>query len=126
MRRSMDEKRQTKQSASDGGWRPVLRRMDQAAVAGLVLCALVGMGVYWVVQGGPRGELIEIDRAGAADGAVSGRHQQGGVAGVGASCRRWARRSRGGLWSRGWRRGGLWIMRICCACTGSGRGRWSR
>ncbi len=45
------------------GWRPVLRRADQAVVAGLVLCALVGMGVYWVVQGGPRGELIEIDRA---------------------------------------------------------------
>jgi competence protein ComEA len=37
--------------------------MDQAAVAVLVLFALVGMGVYWVVQGGPRGELIEIDRA---------------------------------------------------------------
>ena len=43
--------------------RPILRRMDQAAVAVLVLFALVGMGVYWVVQGGPRGELIEIDRA---------------------------------------------------------------
>jgi competence protein ComEA len=37
--------------------------MDQATVAGLVVCALVGMGVYWVVQGGPRGDLIEIDRA---------------------------------------------------------------
>ena len=48
---------------SRGRWRPVLRRMDQAAVAVLVLFALVGMGVYWVVQGGPRGELIEIDRA---------------------------------------------------------------
>ena len=46
-----------------GRWRPILRRMDQAAVAVLVLFALVGMGVYWVVQGGPRGELIEIDRA---------------------------------------------------------------
>jgi competence protein ComEA len=32
-------------------------------VAALVTLALVGMGVYWVVQGGPRGELIEIDRA---------------------------------------------------------------
>ena len=41
----------------------MLRRMDQAAVAALVTLALVGMGVYWVVQGGPRGELIEIDRA---------------------------------------------------------------
>ena len=37
--------------------------MDQAAVATLVLCALVGMGTYWFVQGGYRGELIEIDRA---------------------------------------------------------------
>jgi competence protein ComEA len=37
--------------------------MDQAMVALLVGCALVGMGVYWVVQGGPRAELIEIDRA---------------------------------------------------------------
>ena len=41
----------------------MLRRMDQAAVAVLVLLALVGMGVYWIVQGGPRGELIDIDRA---------------------------------------------------------------
>jgi competence protein ComEA len=45
------------------GWRPLLRRADQAAVAGLVLMALVGMGMYWFVQGGHRGELIEIDRA---------------------------------------------------------------
>jgi competence protein ComEA len=37
--------------------------MDQVMVALLVGSALVGMGVYWVVQGGPRGELIEIDRA---------------------------------------------------------------
>jgi competence protein ComEA len=59
----MTEKRQAKQPASGGGWRPVLRRMDQAAVAALVAVSLVGMGVYWVVQGGPRGELIEIDRA---------------------------------------------------------------
>lgn len=46
-----------------GGWRPLLRAADQVAVAGLVLLALVGMGVYWVMQGGLRGELIEIDRA---------------------------------------------------------------
>jgi competence protein ComEA len=32
-------------------------------VAMLIACALAGMGVYWVIQGGPRGELIEIDRA---------------------------------------------------------------
>jgi competence protein ComEA len=37
--------------------------MDQVAVGTLVALSLVGMGVYWVVQGGPRGELIEIDRA---------------------------------------------------------------
>jgi competence protein ComEA len=43
--------------------RLVLRRWDQAAVAGLVLCALAGMSVYWVVNGGPRDGLIEIDRA---------------------------------------------------------------
>ncbi|HEY3392092.1 MAG TPA: helix-hairpin-helix domain-containing protein [Lacipirellulaceae bacterium] len=43
--------------------RPLLKRADQAAVATLVAFALVGMGVYWFVQGGHRGELIEIDRA---------------------------------------------------------------
>ncbi|MEX2318193.1 MAG: helix-hairpin-helix domain-containing protein [Pirellulales bacterium] len=43
--------------------RALLRRADQAAVAALVVAALTGMGVYCVVQGGPRGELIEIDRA---------------------------------------------------------------
>jgi competence protein ComEA len=37
--------------------------MDQAAVASLVAIALGGMGVYWFVKGGHRGELIEIDRA---------------------------------------------------------------
>jgi competence protein ComEA len=37
--------------------------MDQAAVASLVLLALAGMGAYWFVHGGHRGELIEIDRA---------------------------------------------------------------
>ena len=48
-----------------GRWQPVLRAGDQAAVAGLVLLALAGMGAYWIVQGGLRGELIEIDRAAA-------------------------------------------------------------
>jgi competence protein ComEA len=43
--------------------RPLLRRADQAAVACLVGAALVSMAAYWVVQGGPRGNLIEIDRA---------------------------------------------------------------
>lgn len=51
------------QSATGQVWRPVLRRADQAVVASLVVLAMAGMGVYWVVQGGPRGELIEIDRA---------------------------------------------------------------
>ena len=58
----MPENPRAKRPAS-GGWRPLLRRMDQAAVAVLVLFALVGMGAYWVWLGGPRGELIEIDRA---------------------------------------------------------------
>jgi competence protein ComEA len=59
----MAEEQQTKQSSDDLGWRPVLRRMDQAVVAVLVATALVGMGTYWVVKGGPRGDLIELDRA---------------------------------------------------------------
>jgi competence protein ComEA len=50
-------------TGENGCWRPLLRRTDQAAVAALVAFALVGMGVYWFVQGGHRGELIEIDRA---------------------------------------------------------------
>ncbi|MCI0335385.1 MAG: helix-hairpin-helix domain-containing protein [Planctomycetes bacterium] len=49
--------------AEKSGMRPLLRRLDQAAVASLVALALAGMGAYWVVQGGHRGELIEIDRA---------------------------------------------------------------
>jgi len=52
-----------KRATKDSGWRPVLRAADQTAVAGLVFLALAGMGVYWVVQGGPRGGLVEIDRA---------------------------------------------------------------
>ncbi|MGE3242817.1 MAG: ComEA family DNA-binding protein [Pirellulales bacterium] len=49
--------------ATGRNWRPLLRAADQAAVAVLVLAALVGMGVYWLAAGGPRGGLIEIDRA---------------------------------------------------------------
>jgi competence protein ComEA len=41
----------------------LLRRLDQAAVAFLVLAALVGVGAYWTVQGGFQGRQIEIDRA---------------------------------------------------------------
>ena len=39
------------------------RRSLAARFLMLVLLALVGMGAYWVMLGGPRGELIEIDRA---------------------------------------------------------------
>jgi competence protein ComEA len=42
---------------------PILRRMDQAAVAALTLLALSSIGMYWLVQGGTSGRLIEIDRA---------------------------------------------------------------
>ena len=59
----MDNLGQSTKSTNDNGWRPLLRRMDQAVVAVLVMFALAGMGVYWFVQGGPRGDLIEIDRA---------------------------------------------------------------
>src|SRR3989304_2300308 len=67
-----------KRATKDSGWRPgvrgggqaagagggvLWRAADQTAGAGLVFLALAGMGVYWVVQGGPRGGLVEIDRA---------------------------------------------------------------
>lgn len=55
--------RQTRKDEKQKPDRPLLRRADQATVAVLILLALAGMGVYWVVQGGARGELIEIDRA---------------------------------------------------------------
>jgi competence protein ComEA len=58
----MTSERKTKRTER-AGWRPLLRAADQAAVAGLVLLSLVGMGVYWAVQGGLSGGLIEIDRA---------------------------------------------------------------
>lgn len=54
---------QSRQPTKSVGPRPLLRRLDQAAVASLVAAALVGMGLYWFVQGGFRGHLIEIDRA---------------------------------------------------------------
>jgi competence protein ComEA len=47
--------------------RVLLRPPDQVIVAALVLVALLSMAAYWVHQGGMRGELIEIDRAGKLD-----------------------------------------------------------
>ncbi len=41
----------------------LLRRLDQVAVALLVLAALGGVGAYWTAQGGFQGRQIEIDRA---------------------------------------------------------------
>jgi competence protein ComEA len=58
----MSDNRPAKQPKKDSR-SPPLRRLDQAAVATLVLFALGGMGVYWFASGGHRGELIEIDRA---------------------------------------------------------------
>lgn len=40
----------------------LLRRADQAAIAGLALMAIVALGLYWLAQGGWQGRLIEIDR----------------------------------------------------------------
>jgi competence protein ComEA len=59
----MGDNRRITQPESGSGPRPLLRRGDQATVAALVFAALVAMGVYWFIQGGPRGELIQIDRA---------------------------------------------------------------
>jgi competence protein ComEA len=59
----MAENQQPEQPAPDPAARPLLWHADQAAVATLVVLALVGMAVYWIVQGGHRGELIHIDRA---------------------------------------------------------------
>jgi competence protein ComEA len=44
------------------GPRWLLRRADQAVVAGLVLFALLAMAGWWIVQGGWQGRLIELDR----------------------------------------------------------------
>jgi competence protein ComEA len=61
--RGMAREPKTKQATASSPWRPVLRHADQATVAVLVAAALAGMGLYWIVVGGPRGELVEIDRA---------------------------------------------------------------
>lgn len=42
---------------------PLIKRMDQAAVAALVMIALVTAGAYVLVRGGMSGRLIEIERA---------------------------------------------------------------
>lgn len=42
----------------------LLKRMDQAVVAALGAAGLAAIGIYCLVQGGARGRLIEIDRAG--------------------------------------------------------------
>lgn len=40
----------------------LLRRLDQLAVAGLCVFALVALALYWLAHGGLSGRLIEIDR----------------------------------------------------------------
>ena len=42
----------------------LLRRADQAAVAVIVLVGLASTAGWWVSQGGWRGQLIEVERAG--------------------------------------------------------------
>ena len=41
----------------------LLRRADQAAIAGFCALGLVAVGWYWIAQGGLHGRLIEIDHA---------------------------------------------------------------
>lgn len=49
----------------DGGPQsPWLRRKEQATVAVGVTLALLFLAAYWLVQGGHRGDLIEIEEAG--------------------------------------------------------------
>jgi competence protein ComEA len=59
----MAGKRKSKPANHENDSRPLLRHADQAVVAGLVVLSLAGMAAYFVVQGGFRGGLIEIDRA---------------------------------------------------------------
>jgi competence protein ComEA len=60
----MADKRKAKPAKAGSDSRPLLRHADQAAVAAMVLLSLLGMAAYFVVQGGFRGGLVEIDRAG--------------------------------------------------------------
>ena len=41
----------------------LLRRSDQLAVAGLVVCALAATVGWWLWHGGHEGQLVEIDQA---------------------------------------------------------------
>jgi competence protein ComEA len=59
----MAQRRRAKQPAKENERSPLLRRADQAVVAALVMLSLAGMAGYYVVQGGLRDGLIEIDRA---------------------------------------------------------------
>jgi competence protein ComEA len=59
----MTDRRRAKQPTKEVSLRPLLRHADQAVIAGLVVLSLVAMAAYYVVQGGFRGGLIEIDRA---------------------------------------------------------------
>lgn len=43
--------------------RPLLARLDQAAVAALLMLALGSVGLYWLARGGASGRLIEIEHA---------------------------------------------------------------
>ena len=60
----MAVKRKAKPAKARNDSRPLLRHADQAVVAGLVVLSLLGMAAYFVIQGGFRGGLVEIDRAG--------------------------------------------------------------
>jgi competence protein ComEA len=60
----MAGKRKAKPAKPSSDSRPLLRHAERAVVAALVVLSLLGMAAYFVVQGGLRGGLIEIDRAG--------------------------------------------------------------
>ena len=52
---------QSKRRGPCANW-PLLRPTDQACTAGLIVVSLLLMAAFWVYQGGPSGNLIEIDR----------------------------------------------------------------
>jgi competence protein ComEA len=43
-------------------WSAILRFTDQACCAGLVIFALIAMGISFVYQGGLRGRLIDVEK----------------------------------------------------------------